>query len=297
MALQSDKNLYPGINIHLNSLLQNEPGGWASFHSEHVIQIRHALDEQLPSGYFARSETSLQIDSLDLSTGAEQRSRTRPDVTIYSGTVAPGRPAPALEATAPTTAMLLTETLPEEEALTGIVIYQAGEGSTLGKPITRLELLSPANKPGGTHYEQYMVKRLQTLKSGLRLVEIDYLHQTPPILPVLPNYTRQSPEASAYVIIVSDPRPTFEQGITAFYVFHVDTPLPTINIPLAGADVVNLNFGVVYNRTFESARFFRLVVDYAQDPVNLASYSPEDQTRIHKCLLIIRQKLQSEGNA
>ena len=76
----------------------------------------------------------------------------------------------------------------EEETLTGLVIYQAGEGSVLGRPITRIELLSPANKPPGSHHEQYMVKRLETLKSGLRLVELDYLHESHPVIQALPSY-------------------------------------------------------------------------------------------------------------
>lgn len=289
MPLQAEHNLYPGVNVHLNSYLQNEPGGWANFHSLHVTHLAEALDQDLPSGYFARSETSLQIDVIDPGSGYEQRTRTRPDVMIYKGGPPAAGSTALLEATAPTEVMPLPETLPEEQALTGLVIYQAGEGSPLGRPVTRVELLSPANKPGGTHYEQYMVKRLQTLKSGLRLVEIDYLHQSPPILPVLPDYTRQEAGASAYSILVSDPRPTFEKGTVKRYAFGVITPLPIINIPLAGADVVTLSFGAVYNHTFESARFFRLVVDYAENPVNLSSYSADDQQHIQQHLAAIRQ--------
>ncbi len=293
MPLHADKNLYTGINVHLNSYLQNESGGWASFHGVHVTHLAEILDENLPPGYFARSEQSLQIGAFDPTSGTEQRSRTRPDVMLYSSTGNIGQKTALLEATSPTDSMLLTDTLPEEEALTGLMIYQAGEGSPLGRPVTRIELLSPANKPGGTHYEQYMVKRLQTLKSGLRLVEIDYLHQYPPIIPVLANYTRQEPNAAPYMILVSDPRPAFEKGITAFYAFHTDMPLPIINIPLAGADVVNTDFRAVYNRTFESARFFKLVADYAEDPVNLNTYTPEDQERIRQHLSRIRTSAQN----
>ncbi len=293
MPIHADKNLYTGINVHLNSFLQQEPGGWASFHGVHVTHLAEAFDENLPSGYFTRSEQSLQIGAFDPGTGTEQRSSTRPDVMVYRGPGNVQGSTGLAEVTAPTDTLPLIDTLPEQETLTGLVIYQAGEGSSLGRPITRVELLSPANKPGGTHYAQYWVKRLQTLQSGLRLVEIDYLHQSPPVVPVLADYTRQEDHATPYIILVSDPRPTFEKGLMAFYAFHTDMALPVINIPLAGADTVKLNFGSVYNRTFESARFFKLVADYAEDPVNLNRYSPEDQERIRQQLAQIRTSAQN----
>lgn len=290
MPIYADKNLYKGINIHLNSFLQQEPGGWASFHGVHVTHLAEAFDEKLPPGYFTRSEQSLQIGAFDPATSTEQRSRTRPDVMIYRGLGTEPGSVGLVEVTSPTDTLPLIDTLPEQETLNGLVIYQAGEGSSLGRPITRVELLSPANKPGGTHYAQYWTKRLQTLQSGLRLVEIDYLHQSPPVVPVLSDYTRQEDHATPYIILVSDPRPTFEKGVMAFYAFHTDMPLPVINIPLAGADTVKIDFGAVYNHTFESARFFKLVADYTEDPANLSSYSPEDQERIRQQLARIRQE-------
>ncbi len=34
MSIQADTNLYPGINPHLNSRLQQHNGGWKGFHSK-----------------------------------------------------------------------------------------------------------------------------------------------------------------------------------------------------------------------------------------------------------------------
>lgn len=52
----------------------------------------------------------------------------------------------------------------------------AGPGE--GVPVTRLELLSPTNKPPGDGYLQYREKHIVTIEQGVPLVELDYLHQT-----------------------------------------------------------------------------------------------------------------------
>ena len=290
MAIQADTNLYPGINAHLNSFLQNEPGGWRNFHAEHITDIAREIDQHLPPGYFTRSEKSLQIGEFDPGCGSQGSTRTTPDITVYRQPSQRAATAAAAEASdTPVITIPLAQTLTEEDDLTGLIIYQAGEGSALGRPITRVELLSPANMPGGSHYEQYMVKRWDTLRSGLRLVEIDYLHQTPPIIPQLLDYSHRVEGALPYVILVSDPRPTFDQGKTDVYAFSVDDALPVINIPLAGADGVKISFGTVYNRTFESSRFFRMIVDYAQLPTAFDRYSSSDQARIQKRLADIQK--------
>jgi len=296
MPIHSEKNLYPGINAHISSILQNEPGGWETFHTDYLTLLRLAIDVELPPGYFARSERSLQIGAFDAGDNTEEHTRIKPDITIFrnprSGS-ATGVAVP--EAYAPIMTLPISETLEEEDELSGVVIYQAGEGGVLGRPITRIEVLSPANKPGRSNYGQYTVKRLGALKSGMRLVEIDYLHQTPPIIWVLPDYSNEEPGAYPYSIIVSDPRPTFEKGTTAIYAFDVDDPIPVIHVPLAGADKVKIDFGAVYNQLYESSRFFHQVVDYEQDPPAFDRYSEADRERIQKLLADIRHQ-QASGS-
>lgn len=80
MPIQSAKNLYRGVNVHLMSLLQNEPGEWESFHAEHIIHLRDSIETELPPYYIAQGERSLQIRE-----GEDERrrpERTVPDVTI-----------------------------------------------------------------------------------------------------------------------------------------------------------------------------------------------------------------------
>ncbi|MBI5670062.1 MAG: DUF4058 family protein [Chloroflexi bacterium] len=290
MPIHSEKSLYPGINIHLNSLLQNEPGGGSNFHAEFIIYLREHLDRVLPPGYFSRSEKSLQIEGFDPASGKEQLTPLRPDISLYR---VPGwtfaEPAP-LETTPPTAIIPIADTLTEEETLTGLVIYQAGEGGTLGRPITRIEVLSPTNKPGGSYHIPYLIKRGDTLKSGLRLVEIDFLHETPPVIPVLPDYSKGESGAQPFTILISDPRPTLEQGHTTIYSFGVDNALPIVDIPLAGADHLPVDFGLVYHHMYENVRFFRMVIDYSQDVPHFGRYTEADREKIQARLAVIRQQ-------
>ncbi|HLA42282.1 MAG TPA: DUF4058 family protein, partial [Aggregatilineales bacterium] len=198
MPIYAPENLYPGINPHLNSFLQHEPGAWESFHAELVIQTRIILDSQLPPGYLALAEKSLQIS----------------EMASVAFNAVPGKGARLC-------ALTVSGILTSDEQLKGVVIYQAGEGSTFGRPITRIEVISPANKPGGSHYPRYVEKRLETLRSGLRLVEIDYLPESGSLMHSLPSYPGQDDDAYPYVIIVSDPRPEFEKGRVKVYGFGV----------------------------------------------------------------------------
>jgi len=288
MALQSDKNLYPGINAHLNSFLQQRDGGWEAFHAEHLTAISRTLDEILPVNYYAIAEKSLQISEIGF---VSESRRSRPDVTIYHQPIQDYQPTTALAATMPTAIMALRDTLEDEDDyLTGVVIYAVEEGKTPGNPVARLELLSPANKPPHTFYRQYWAKRLQTLYSGLTLVEIDYLHQSRPVLPALLSYADGDEDAFPYSVVVSDPRPEPADGKLAIYGFGVDDELPKVVIPLTEAESITLDFGAVYTRLFESVRLLQRIVDYEQLPVNFERYRADDQARIRQLMAEIRDQ-------
>ena len=280
--IRSEQNLYPGINPHLNSHLQSEDGGWESFHAEHIVAMARILDQCLPDHYYAIAEKSLQISEFGLAT--DTRNRIRPDVSIYRSEGATrASPTSHSSATNPIAILDLEETLDEEDdLLTAVVIYELVNNQTPGRIVTRLELLSPANKPPQAHYRQYLAKRRQTLRSGLNMVEIDYLHEQRPILKILPSYSDGDAEAYPYTILVSNPHPTPEAGNLTIYGFHAVDPLPTVVIPLSGADNVVLDFGEVYRRAYEGVRFYQVIVDYAQEPIRFATYSPLDQERIRR---------------
>ena len=157
MGIFSERNLYPGVNPHLNSALQQPRGAWRSFHTYFLTYTAQWLNRNLPQGYFAQPEQSLQI-------------------SIYDAD--------------------------DEDTPVAVLIY-AGS-----KPVTRIEMLSPANKPGGSHFRDYATARDRALDAGLRLVEIDLLHERPPITTEIPSYRLGEADAYPYSILVSDPRPT-----------------------------------------------------------------------------------------
>ncbi len=59
--MQLSKNPYRGINAHFQSLLQSTEGGWTTFHHDHIAHLKSAINRQLPPGYYALTEKSLQI--------------------------------------------------------------------------------------------------------------------------------------------------------------------------------------------------------------------------------------------
>lgn len=194
MAIHSKTNLYPGINAHLNSFLQQEGGGWESFHAEHIIDLRRVLAKTLPAGYYAVAEKSLQITPLG----------SQVSLAVPTG-VYPMTP-------------LISD--PEDD-LVGIVVYRQEMGRLPGKPVARIELLSPTNKPPSQDYRQYQSKRQLTLESGVSLVEIDYLHQTPPANPLLPDYSQREPNAipTTSALTFRSPRPARVMSSTTVCAF------------------------------------------------------------------------------
>jgi hypothetical protein len=283
MPVHSAKNLYPGINPHLNSALQQNGGGWQSFHKDYITFLRIELDQRLPGAYYVASEASLQIGTYDADMSGPLNKPTliRPDVGIYRhGAVSEGT---TRSGQAPTMTIAVADTLDDEEEIASAVIYHLEEGEFPGKPVTRIELLSPANKPTGSHYVAYLLKRSETLNAGIRLVEIDFLHERRPIIAQLKSYPDRQPEAYPYSMIVNDPRPSIQEGLTDIYSFGVLDRIPVIDVPLDEEETVAVDFGEIYNRTLESSRLFReILVDYAQEPANFAAYSEADQANIRQ---------------
>lgn len=286
MPIHLRENQYRGVNAHLHSFLQNEPGGWwETFHSSHVAHIRDVLDTILPAGYYALNEKSLQIDRYDVE---EPTSKHRLDVVVYT---TPQRIHGALSTTAalPTATIPVTETLSDEDFLTSVVIYR-GESVGNIKPITRIELLSPSNKPPMSYSIKYLAKRDETLLSGINIVEIDYLHQTRSPIEKLPSYPDREEGATPYTILISTPHPTLAEGTTAIYAFRVDDDIPRVAIPLAGEDEIEADFGAVYNRTFFDNKFYgEIAVDYEQNPLKLTTYDEEDQRRIESRMVVVAE--------
>ncbi|MDX1994215.1 MAG: DUF4058 family protein [bacterium] len=281
MPLHFRENRYPGINAHLHSRLQHTAGGWQSFHSAHITDLTRAIIALLPAGYYALNERSLQL--IEITGGSYTPRPTTADIAVYQ--IAPTTPGTAVAevptaVTPPIRTLPVADTLSDEDYFTAVIIYQRDEAGE-GIPVTRIELLSPANKPPGSHYHQYLAKRDETLQSGINLVEIDYLHERRFPVRAIASYPDGEPDAHPYVVLVNDPRPTLEQGRTAIYGFHIGDPIPTIPVPLASDEQIVLELGSVYHYTFAQNPYYGMIaVDYEQLPVNFERYSPQDQERI-----------------
>lgn len=277
MPIRAKTNRYPGVNPHLNSWLQRSGDRWRSFHGKHITYMAEILDTALHEGYYTRDEASLNIGRIDLQSGDNNDESTIPDVSIYreQGQKSDKTSAPL---STPTLTLPLPKPVEPFNEPRAVVIYRVGD--TDDEPITRIEVLSPANKPGGSYYGTYMKKRELTLKSGLCIVEIDYLHEGAPIVAQIPNYAAQDDHSLPYHILISVPRPTYSDGFTHVHSAGALEALPTLPLPLAGDDTVIVDFTVVYNRIYEAVRQYRTVVAYEQEPGNFAAYRPDDQAKI-----------------
>jgi len=276
---------YPGINPHLNSHLQSPGGGWESFHAVYLQKLEDALEAALPDNYYAISEKSLQITHIDPPSTATRR--TKPDTIVIKTDDQQHSDPSSTAVSTPTITLPVTDGFDEEDDLMGVVIYRFELGDLPGEPITRIELLSPGNKPGGAHYPQYIHSRRVTLQAGLRLIEIDWLHETRPVIPTIPVY-RMHDDAYPYHVIVNDPRPSLSKGQTHVYGFRVCDVIPIINLPLNTRDTVTVDFGHIYHQTVNNRRAFQLMTDYTTEPARFNTYDATDQHCIHTTMATIR---------
>lgn len=295
MAIHYQQNQYPGINAHLHSYLQNEPAGWEEFHAAHIMHLAEVLDSVLPAGYMVHLEKGMQIREFHPDTGEpvilRRRSRPKPDVSILKTPEGAGL-APAVTATlsVPTRTLPASAALEDDPAiyLTALSIRALTGDDRAGTPVTWIELLSPTNKPGGSGALQYREKRAMALRGGLALVEMDYLHETPPVLSHLPAYSDGDEDAYPYIIIITNPRPSLPEGEMQLHEIQIDGPLPVIKIPLAGEEFIALDCGAVYHRTFQALRTFGYYVDYEQEPVNFEHYRPDDREKIRARMAVVK---------
>lgn len=276
-------NRYPGVNAHFNSYIQQPNGTFSSFHDKLLNVIQETLDEALPENYRAINEKGLQISFI-----AEddiQQGGTRPDVAILQ--LSPSQEPQTSSGSSPTARIPfaeLGEEIAEENILIRVGIYEANQEDVLGKLVTTIELLSAANKPHGSNFASYMDKRLNHLQAGINLLEIDFLHESHPILKRIPSYLRREQNAFPYNILVNLPEPAYAD----WFGIPVDKALPQLVIPLAANESILFDLQAAYNEAFRRVKHYQDKVDYDTLPVNFNAYSEDDQKRIQSILEEIR---------
>lgn len=286
MSIHMLRNQYRGVNAHLHSHFQRR-GGWAEFHRAHMNDLLEELQSVLwpDTGYTVRLERSIQPVHNDMFPDKSTASHPEYKVEVDEYAFSTDRDLSRLplQPVEPKLILPVTSLFTEDEDLMSVVILR---GEQL---ITRIELLSPASKPPGSHYSQYLFRRTRTLLSQINLVEIDYLHERrSPVLEV-PDYTKHEPGSYPYSIMVSHLASPTGPGHTEVYAFWVEEPIPVIAIPLAGDDVVTFDFGAAYHKTFAANNLNGLrIVDYAKLPEGIESYSENDRQRIHMRIRLVK---------
>lgn len=292
MAIKSRANQYRGVNPHFTSAAQHENEGWVMFHTGYIVALGTLIDPKLPTGYEVEWETSLQIREYDPDTGEpiHPAKNPIPDLTIWDTTPNAMRSgAGVLALGTPTMVKPAIEMLSEDPAqfYKAMVVYEVNDENRI--PVARFELLSPSNKPGGSGFEQYIAKQNFALRAGkTSLVIIDFLHESESPIPKMPSYPHQQLDSYPYTITVIDPRPNLQKGEGRVYGFSVDDPIPAIDIPLAGKDVVRVDFGLAYNNTYQAVSRFSNRVDYSLDPEAIETYTRADQERIRARMQVVK---------
>lgn len=279
MPTMTLKNPYKGINAHLHSIAQNpkdSTGIWTSIHANHIVDIVNSLNRHLPLNYVARAEQSLQIKEDD--TGLTKR--PQPDGSIYRTGISDSTIDSGQMSSSESILMIPMEDFETDDFYTSATIRRASDNEMHGKPITRIELLSPFNKVGGGGYEKYLANRRNAFFSGTSLIEIDYLHESVSPIARIPVYPHDD-DSHPYTIAVTDIR--FEHNpkrVVRVHIVDIDQVLPDgVKIPLADDDFLEFDFNAVYQETYTLGRW-GTNIDYTELPRKFETYSPADQVRI-----------------
>ena len=287
-AVRSIKNQYFGINAHLHSFWQGT-GKWHRFHNVYITQLLVALKAQLiPMGYTAETEKSLQIRRI-----ADQPAYPRANILITDRDRQRSQPTSPFRTTGAATLTVEDFVEVEEDSnhpYYAIAIYERLVNAE-AQPVAWIELLSPTNKGRSLDAYTYRAKRTELLRNGLVFVEIDYLHESPPTFERLADYSAQAKNAHPYRIVVLDPRPDFHTGPVCLHEFDVDQAIPTVTIPLIGADQLAFDFDAAYQKTFTDA-LYGYDLDYRQLPLNFQRYSQVDQQRIAAKMVAVLEAAQ-----
>lgn len=275
------QNPYSGINAHINSLLQTpgtpgQPAIWPSFHSRHVAHLADFLNMILPEQYVAHNEQSLQVRGSDFGSAIRVQ-HPKPDISVTRWRE-DGEPVASDVVLKPSLSLSLDETVDLDDWLKAVIVRRVSSQTILGDVVLRIELLSSTNKPGGSGAALYRQKRFEALQTGIPLIEIDYLHETPSPLHNVPVYPHDD-DAKPYYVAISDPRPSWQQGQVNVYQWSVRDPLPQIPVLLADDDTLIYDLNPVYQHTFTAGRWHHYV-DYTHVPVRWTTYHADDQAMI-----------------
>lgn len=249
---------FPGMDPYLEA-----PDVWPDVHSTLVPIFREFLASQLGSKYYTDLQTQIVIERI-VDDQFDQRGAL-PDVTIRQAR----GPQPSLQ---PAGGVIVAERIAPSPMRARVPLTFPTKLLTLyirtrdrEKPVTAIELLSPANKRPGEERQKYLDKRAAYLQSGVHLVEIDLLRHWPrmPLEGPFPAYD--------YLVMVSN---ADERPVCHAWPIRVRQTLPVIPVPLLQPDPpVSLDLGAALQTAYARAHY-DLRLHYEEPPV--PPLSPED---------------------
>ena len=245
---------FPGMDPYIESTAD-----WHSFHNHFIAKAVDRLNERLPPEYVATPESQVRL--VPRNAGDRERQNREPDVAVSRERVAsdaaafggpaqvmagPGDAAgePGAVATLAPKVVEFADRLVETDEW--IVHVRLLPGREL---VTAIELLSPTNKEGRGRRE-YARKRVETVRRGTNLVEVDLLlgGRRPTMRAALPG--------DGYYALVCrvDAHP-----LADVYDWAVRDPLPTLPVPLRPEhDDVPLDLADLFAQTYAAGRYERL---------------------------------------
>jgi hypothetical protein len=225
---------------------------WRDVHAKLLVYACDQLNAELPSGLHARVDERLRIDT------DEGRGRSYvPDVAVAEPWDRPagavlGENGVRVAAAEPTVVDLGQEVLRHLEVV-----------DSRAHVITAIEFLSPSNKDEVEARLAWTQKRLDYLRGGINLVEIDLLHGGGWTLPDRSLLRPVPPGRLCYhACVTRPPRVTRHE----FYVLPLRDRLSVIRVPLRRADPdAALDLQALVNQCYERGRYAS-AIDYSRPP-------------------------------
>lgn len=239
------KNPFPGMNPWLQEF-------WRDIHAKLLVYACDQLNSELPAGLQARVDERLAIDA------EEEKARTYlPDVSITESWDRPAGPVlgqggQTVAAAEPTVVDFGQEILRHLEIV-----------DSRAHVITAIELLSPSNKADADAVLNWRRKRMDYLRGGINVVEIDLLRGG---AWTLPDRSLLKPAPSERVCHhACATRPPWMTR-HEFYVLPLRLQLPAIRVPLRRTDPdAALDLQLLINQCYERGRYDS-IIDYSRAP-------------------------------
>jgi hypothetical protein len=235
---------FPGMDPYLE-----RSENWSGFHHHLAEELMTMLNAQLDPKYFADVEVRSIVDDISIATSYD----VYPDVSVLDLDLAalPAATVPSI------TAPLQRVAVPAERAKSRTVHVRLTGTKAL---VTTIAIFSPDNKRG-RGLEQYRQKRERLLYSSVHLVELDLLRRGQ-----RPGWEIADPPLETpYVCLVNRARYNAAR-ISEIWPVALDTPLPTLPIPLLPSDAdILIELQAALRQIYHRAAYARRI-DYQADP-------------------------------